>query len=1007
MTEYAFAEKPCIDELVALGWSWLPPEANEAARDGLNQVILRDVFIEAITRINGVDQATAQQVYGDVLNLRDNGEWTKVLRGEYSRTVGSETKKRTIRLIDFQTTSNNTFTITNQFTVKAEKVRRPDLVLFVNGIPLVVIEAKTPINPKDKSGEAFDQIKTYETEIPRLFYSNVFNLITNGAQPPLYGATGAKSHHWGTWKDPYPKRDSDFSSELAKGLYCLCEPSRLLEILAHFIVFELNPDTGTITKKVCRYQQFRAVSKLFARASDGHGRKGLIWHTQGSGKSLTMVYAALKLKQHLTSDKLFNPNILVLTDRVDLDNQIAGTFANCGLANPIQIGSLKKLHEHIRKNTHGLVLLSTIQKFAGSKEPVADSENWIVLVDECHRTQEKDLGAYLRATLPDASFFGFTGTPVKKADRDTYEHFSEAAEGYLDKYSIDDAVADGATVPIRYTSRKTDWQIDPQKLDVLFDQWFAHESDETIAKLKERGVGIADLAKHPKRIDLIAYDIWTHYKAHFQPDGLKAQIVAIDREAVILYKRALDAVIAADLIDQGVDEDEAKTTASAMSACVFSSSQSDGHESEDAYIAEIRKDLRAYMLDRDAETAAIKAFSKKGTPLSFLIVCNKLLTGFDAPIEAVMYLDNPLREHTLLQAIARTNRVYDSSKQFGLIVDYIGITKKLDEALETYRSEDVEGALKDIDGLRDDLRAAWAELKPYLKGVKRADGARNTEVKAEFDQLVQALSTEDVWLTFKRKAKKFTRLYDALSPDPTVLEFTADMKWVAAFLLFATQVFEHRESFELKDYSAKIRAMLHEHLDVVGISTICKIRHITDPDFWADFQSTEKTEEEIKTAAIRKGIELKKVLTEKIDENPTRFGPFSERVIEILKRFQEGQLAAAEALEAYEKVAKDLENEDKAGDASGLDKRTYGLLRLVQEKEPDGEADKIDSFVAKVDGLYRSDDTAPKGWQTRDQLKKELRQSVRGTAHELGLKSFRDLPSLIEDYAVKHYAKFA
>ncbi|WP_343685592.1 DUF6880 family protein [Asticcacaulis sp.] len=572
---------------------------------------------------------------------------------------------------------------------------------------------------------------------------------------------------------------------------------------------------------------------------------------------------------------------------------------------------------------------------------------------------------------------------------------------------VDDAVADGATVPIRYTSRKTDWQIDPQKLDVLFDQWFAHESDETIAKLKERGVGIADLAKHPKRIDLIAYDIWTHYKAHFQPDGLKAQIVAIDREAVILYKRALDAVIAADLIDQGVDEDEAKTTASAMSACVFSSSQSDGHESEDAYIADIRKDLRAYMLDRDAETTAIKAFSKKGTPLSFLIVCNKLLTGFDAPIEAVMYLDNPLREHTLLQAIARTNRVYDSSKQFGLIVDYIGITKKLDEALETYRSEDVEGALKDIDGLRDDLRAAWAELKSYLKGIKRADGARNTEVKAEFDQLVQTLSTEDVWLTFKRKAKKFTRLYDALSPDPSVLEFTADMKWIAAFLLFATQVFEHRESFELKDYSAKIRAMLHEHLDVVGISTICKIRHITDPDFWADFQPTEKTEEEIKTAAIRKGIELKKVLTEKIDENPTRFGPFSERVIEILKRFQEGQLAAAEALEAYEKVAKDLENEDKAGDASGLDKRAYGLLRLVQEKEPDGEADKIDSFVAKVDGLYRSDDTAPKGWQTRDQLKKELRQSVRGTAHELGLKSFRDLPSLIEDYAVKHYAKFA
>lgn len=1006
MTEYAFAEKPCIDELVALGWTWLPPEQNEAARDGLNQAILRDVFVEAVMRINGVDQATAQQVYSDVLNIRDNQEWQNVLRGNYSRTVGNETKKRTIRLIDFQTTSNNTFTITNQFTVKAEVVRRPDLVLFVNGIPLVVIEAKTPINPKDKSGEAFDQIKTYETEIPRLFYSNVFNIITNGAQPPLYGATGSPAQHWGVWKDPYPKRKDDFPSELAKGLYCLCEPSRLLEILAHFIVFEVNPDNGKTVKKICRYQQFRAVTKLFARAAEGHGRKGLIWHTQGSGKSLTMVYAALKLKQHLTSNKVFNPNLLVLTDRVDLDNQIAGTFANCGLPNPKQIGSLKSLHDNIRKNTHGLVLLSTIQKFAGSKDAIADSENWIVLVDEAHRSQEKDFGAYLRATLPNASFFGFTGTPVKKADRDTYEHFSEGAEGYLDKYGIDDAVSDGATVPIRYTSRKTDWQIDPQKLDVLFDQWFAHESDEVVAKLKENGVRVSDLAKHPRRVELIAYDIWTHFKAYIQPDGLKAQIVAIDREAVILYKRALDRVIAEDFIAQGQTEDEAHANAAAMSACVFSSAQSDGHESEDEYVADIRKDLKAQSLDRDAETAAIKDFSKKGTPLSFLIVCNKLLTGFDAPIEAVMYLDNPLREHTLLQAIARTNRVYDNSKQFGLIVDYIGITKKLDEALETYRSEDVEGALKDIDGLRDDLRAAWADLKPYFKGIKRVVGLRKDELKREFDALVQALSTEDVWLTFKRKAKKFTRLYDALSPDPSVLEFTADLKWVATFIAYATQVFEHKESFELKDYSAKIRAMIHEHLDVTGISTICKIRHITDPNFWQDFQATEKTEDEIKTAAIRKGIELKKVLTEKIDENPVRFGPFSERVIEILKRFQEGQLAAAEALEAYEKVAKDLETEDNAGDASGLDPRAYGLLRLVQEKEPDGDPEQIDQFVGAVDGFYESDETAPKGWQTRDQLKKEIRQSVRGAAHELGLKSFRELPSLIEDYAVKHYAKF-
>lgn len=1006
MSEYLLAEKRCIDELVALGWSWLKPHDNEAARDGYNQVILRDEFKAAVARINGVDAETAHAVYADVLNVRDNEAWTKVLRGEYSRTVAGDAKKRTIRLIDFQNPANNTFIVTNQFKVQAERTRIPDLVLFVNGIPLVVIEAKSPLAAKDKTGEAFEQIKLYEAEIPRLFYSNVFNIVTDGAQPLLYGATGSPSPFWGLWRDPYPKTDADFITPLAKGLYCLCEPSRLLELLAHFIVFEVDPDSGKTVKKICRYQQYRAVNKIFDRASDGHTRKGLIWHTQGSGKSLTMVYAALKLKQHLTSTKIFNPNILVLTDRIDLDNQITSTFTACGLPNPISARTGKDLQTQIGKNTMGLVVLSTIHKFDKSEVAIADSENWIVLIDEAHRSQESNLGAYVRATMPKASFFGFTGTPVKKADRDTYEHFSEASEGYLDKYGIDDAVADGATVPIRYTSRKTEWQIDPEKMDILFDQWFAHESDEVITRLKERGVSKAELAKHPKRVDLIAYDIWTHFKEFIQPDGLKAQIVGIDREAVILYKRALDQVIAEDFARQGMSEADAAEKASAMSACVFSSSQSDEKPSEDEHTNDIRAALREFNLDKQDEKAVIAEFCKKDTPLSFLIVCNKLLTGFDAQIEAVMYLDNPLKEHNLLQAIARTNRVYNASKQYGLIVDYIGITKRLDEALESYRYEDVAGALKDLDGLRDELRAAHAEVKPYLKALKRDQGARKDDLKREFDALIQSLGTEDEWLTFKRKAKKFIKGYEALSPDPAILEFTTDLKWVVGFIAVATQAFEQRESIDLKDYSHKIREMLYTHLDVMGITTICKVRKITDPEFWDDFQTEGKPEPDIKTAAIRKGIELKKVLVEKVADNPLRYGAFSERVLNILKKFQEGQMAAADALSALEQEAKDLEAEEASHINSGLNPRAYALLRLVEGLEADGDADTMKAFATRVDGLYSGDDTAPKGWQTRDQLKKELRQQVRAFAHQQGLKSFKEISVPVEEYAVKNYAKF-
>jgi type I restriction enzyme, R subunit len=1005
MSEFLLAEKPCIDELVALGWQWLKPKDNELARDGLNQVILRDECIAAIVRINGVDEETARATYSDLLHIHDNQRWTQVLRGEYSRTVPTQRDKKTIHLIDFKNTANNRFTVTNQLYVQAQKNRIPDVVLYVNGIPLVVIEAKSPLTGKDKSGEAFDQIKQQERDIPRLFYSNLFNIVTDGVQL-LYGATGSPSDFWGGWKDAWPKKDADFSSALAKGIYCLCEPSRLLEILAHFVVFEADPDTGKTIKKICRYQQYRAVNKIFDRVIGGKDKRGLVWHTQGSGKSLTMVYATLKLKAHLTSAAAFNPNILVLTDRVDLDNQISTTFVACGLPNPTQAESLRELQTALHQQTQGLVLLSTIFKFEGSKEPVGNSSNWIVLVDECHRTQEKDLGAYLRATLPGAFFFGFTGTPVKKNDRDTYENFSVGSEGYLDKYGIDDAVADGATVPIRYTSRKTEWQVDPEKLDILFDQWFAHESDKTIEQLKQRGVTIADLAKHPKRVELIAYDIWTHFREYIQPDGLKAQIVGIDREAVILYKQALDRVITEHFIKAGLSEPEASAKAGAMSACVFSSSQEDDKPSEDAYLSGVRKELQKHKRDKQEEKDIIKNFGKKEHPLSFLIVCNKLLTGFDAPIEAVMYLDNPLKEHNLLQAIARTNRVYGKNKQFGLIVDYIGITKKLDDALASYRSEDVAHAMKDIETERGELKAAFTELKSFLRGIKQEEGTSKLELKKEYDALVQALGGEDAWYSFRRKAKIFIRCYEALSPDPSVLDYAHNLRWIAGFIQYATQVFEQKESLELSDYSEKIREMLHTHLDVTGISTICKIRNITDPDFWQDFQTTAKPEEEIRTAAIRKGTELKKVLSEKMAENPLRYGPFSEKVMDVLKRFQQGQLDAANTLKEYENIAKELNAEEQSYKDSGFDQRAYGLFKLLEVFKKE-EAVDLESLTKDIDALYASDQTAPNGWQHREQLRKELRQEVKLKAYQAHIADFTAVPAPVEEYALKHYAKVA
>jgi type I restriction enzyme R subunit len=1005
--EWLLAEKPALDCLIAMGYGFVPSSDQASLRDGENQVLFRPHVIDALMRINGISRTDAEAAFGDLAAISDNERWLAILRGDFSRNVEGKATRQTLRLVDFRSPANNHFVVTNQLRVRAERVRKPDVVVYLNGIPVVVIEAKSPINAKDKSGEAFEQIKQYEQEIPRLFLSNMFNIITDGTNC-LYGTTGSPAKFFGSWRDPWPRKDDDFADEMTKGLWCLLEPVRLLDIIAHFVVFERVQDGGgRVVKKMCRYPQFRAVNKIVDRVAANKDRQGLIWHTQGSGKSLTMVFAALKLKTHLTvqADELTNPNIMVLTDRVDLHKQISGTFSACGLPNPVAVEKIEELRSLIHSGTDGLTVLSTIFKFQGSKTPIENSASWIVMVDECHRTQEKDLGAYLRDTLPHARFFGFTGTPVKKKDRDTYQNFGVPGEGYLDKYGIDDAVADGATVPIYYTGRKTEWHIDEAKIDVLFDQWFGDLPDDKLSELKKRGVTIADLVKHPRRIELIAYDIWTHFKTYARPDGLKAQLVAYDREAVVLYKRALDQVIAEDLMAEGIDGEAARKEASARTACVYSASQEDAKPSEDPHIESIRADLRAWYLDDTAETQAKSNFNEVGKLPDFLIVCDKLLTGFDAPIEAVMYLDKPLKEHGLLQAIARTNRVAGATKQNGLIVDYIGMSSYLDEALESYRSEDVQNAMRNMEELRNQLRATHAIVMQMIRGVKRKPGKANKDaLRAEFLALIDHLETEDRWFEFKAKAREFISAYEAVSPDPVVLDYTEDLKWIATALPFAGRKFEQRESLDHRQYSAKIREMLEKHLDVTGLTVTFKLRHITDPDFWEDFNPEGKSEDDLKEAAIRKTTELKKTVYERIAKNEHQYGRFSDRLRELLDKLNRSQINNTEFLREGKQLAWDIEAEDNAHQDSGLNEGAFGISRVL-EAFTENDKTGIDELATRIADVYENDEIAPVRWQEKEGLRKSLRQKVRKMVHGAGYGNHREIVEQIEDFALKHFAK--
>ena len=1014
MSEYRLAEKPALDALVGMGWQALSPAAALAMRVEENRVILKPVLIEALRDLNGIGEADAEAIYADLATLSDNEDWQKKLRGGYSRRLTGENRDSPIALIDFKHPSRNRFHVTRQFRVAAQRPRIPDLVLFVNGIPLVVIEAKSPLKATARAEEAFEQIKQYERDIPRLFAPNAFNIVTDG-MATLYGATGSPAQFYAPWPDAWPRTRADFPDDLSKDLWCLCEPSRLLDMLAHFIVFEVDPETGRKIKKVCRYQQFRAVNKAVERVAAGEHRKGLIWHTQGSGKSLTMVFLALKLKTHLTLDAptLANPNILVLTDRIDLDDQISKTFVACGLPNPAQCGSVAALRDAVNRGGNGQILLSTIFKFAGSKEAIPNSANWIVLVDECHRTQEKDLGAFLQATLPDAHFYGFTGTPIKSTDKDTYARFSVTGEGYLDKYGIDDAVRDGATVPILYEGRKADWSINEAEIDILFDRWFVDLADDKREELKRKGLTLATIAKHPERIRLIAYDIWEHFKQVCQPDGFKAQIVVVDREAVILYRTALSGVIAADLVKGGMEAEAAQTQANAMIASVFSKSQEDNKPSEIAEVQALRDGLEAFYLDAEAEKDAKKRFKAYGAQPSFLIVCDKLLTGFDAPIEHVMYLDKPLKEHNLLQAIARTNRTCsiklpdggEIAKPNGRIVDYIGVTNHLDEALKSYRADDVQNALRDIAVLRNDLKEAHARYRAQ----KRAMGLEGMDEKAAAYAAakIAADGREDEWFDLQRLTRTFIKVYADLSPDPAILDFTAEVKWAAAFLRLATQAIAKDESLDHRSYSGKIRNMLEEHVHVTGLSTTIKLRNITDPNFADDFDTGDKDEAELQEAFVRKSAELRRVTRELVDKNPAQYGRFSERVLEIIRRFEAGQIAAADGLSDFEGLTGDIQAEQGAHAELGMDEHAFSILRIMEAIVRDTAHETLQAAAIAIGAVYADAAATQPAFAHMEAYLRSLRQQVRRILTDHGIGETKAIREKVEEFVVNAYGSGA
>ena len=968
--EAHLSEDPAVELLQRLGYTYVTAEALEAERETLRDVVLTTRLSAALKRLNpwltddNVRKAIKAVTGIQAASLIEANE--KVWKAlAYGTTVeqdrGDGKKGQDVRFFDFDNPTSNELVVTRQYKIKGSKKHIiPDVVVLVNGIPLVVIECKSPTLGDIWLRDAVDQLHRYqelgdnykELGAPKLF-EPVQILIATCGQGAFYGSTLTPQRFFAEWKVPWPKTVADIEKELGRKptsqdvLLCgLLTPENLLDIVRNFIVFERDPSTGKTVKKLCRYQQFGAVNKASDRARKAKkpsDRGGVVWHTQGSGKSLTMLWLALKLRRDPAHH---NPTLVIVTDRRDLDEQITRTFTNCGFPNPDRAESVRDLRQLLSGPT-GKTVLTTVQKFQelsdsnGSASVYSSASNIFVFVDEAHRTQYKSLASNMRAALPNAAFFGFTGTPIDKRDRSTLQTFGP----YIDTYTIEQAVADGATVPIFYESRLPQLRIVGSNLDALFDRVFADRTEEEREAIKAKWAKELVVAGAPKRIETICLDLIEHYTKFIQPNRFKAQVVACTREAAVVYKEALDRLNAPQsaILMSGSNDDEAHLVK---------------HHTDETQ--------RKQLVDR---------FLKADDPLSILVVCDMLLTGFDAPIEQVMYLDSPLREHTLLQAIARVNRTADK-KSYGLIVDYWGVSEALQEALAIFSPSDIKGAMRPKTDELPRLQARHAAAMRFFINVKS---------KSDLDGCIAVLEPEDIRAQFNQAFRRFAQSLDMVLPDPVGLPYVKDMRWLGKVRQAAAARFRDGK-LDVSDCGAKVRQLIEQAITAEGIQILVQRVGLFTKDFDEKIKAlkTDDAKASEMEHAIRDEIHVK------LDEDPAFYTSLRERLERIIEDGKAKRIDAAKQLELLQVLIADATDKGKAAERLGLSETghaIYGLLRqpdIVNVAEP-GSDDDAEKALAEILEDTLNPHLAIVDWVGKDDVQREMRRLVKRQLRAAGV----------------------
>ncbi|MBM4177272.1 HsdR family type I site-specific deoxyribonuclease [Candidatus Gribaldobacteria bacterium] len=920
-----------------LGFEYI--EAGEFAklRDLENEYIISSQLLEAIKRINKVDDNTAKNVIHEVKKINTNQNFLNGLRNGINLKNPLTGNFQDFKIIDFNNIENNQFVVTRQFYFEGNSENiKPDIMIFVNGLPLVDIEAKSPTASSGVNFEkGIDQIKRYEKNGRKLFIPNCFNIASDGLKT-VYGATGAEKQYFFTWKDQ--ALEKELGGELEMTLFSLLAKNNFLDIIENFILFEKEKER--LVKKITRYQQMRATNKIVKRVVDKEKKQGLIWHTQGSGKTLTMFFTAWKLR---FNKHLANPKVFILVDRVDLDDQIFETFTNVGGENIIRVVSRKDLEEKINSPEKG-IFITTIQKFSELGDKAKNlNENVIILSDEAHRGNEGVSGINMRSAFKNAFFFGFTGTPIDRTHNNTFRNYEGEGKRYLDYYSIQQAIDDGATIPVTYEARLSKFVIAGDKLDEEFEEISSGLSDKQKTELMKKYAKKSALVKLPKRMEAVARDIIEHYKIYIEPNGFKAQVVAYDREAVANYKKIFDRFLPAE-----------------CSAVVYSP----GDPNND------NEDLRAYNTNKKQREQIIERFKDVKSPLKFLLVCDMLLTGFDAPIEQAMYLDKPLRDHNLLQAIARTNRVYNN-KEAGKIIDYYGITRNLYEALD-FDEDIVNSAMVNIERVKERFTDVLSDITKLFIGVDIEDPSINNLRRC----LKIFVDNQDKQKYFLEKYAKLKSLFEFLSPDPFLKQYTRQFEWLTSFYLAFLKEFKSKEDgYLLSEYGEKVKGLIKksEIIDYEGITKNFKELKVNDLYTLERLKGMDEQEKALNLEKM-----LKQEISVNLDENPA-FQKFSERLLAIRQEFEQNQIDLEERIRRYEELMKDIKTKTEEAKEMGLDLKEYALYVISQEFISNSNNEAIKEFVKEM--RLHVEDGLDNGWQEsskRDIFIRDTKQTLQG-----------------------------